>query len=995
MASHKFLLLFLSLPFWLGAQGRRFYVNAAAAPGGSGLSWATAFADLQDALLAAAAGDSVWVAQGIYKPTTTANRDRSFEPKSGLRLFGGFAGTETHIGERNYAAHPTVLSGDIGAVGDSTDNSYNVVYLHFPDTNTIIDGFIIRNGTANSAASVSPVYDRRKCGGGLYIMGADWEAYGEIRNCVFLFNYARNYGGGVLVNGAGDGSVAPRFVNCHFDRNRCFALGGGMARMGSSFVERGVDFEGCKFTGNIAGSWGGGLLFQDAERLDSIEVVNCRFEGNQAGLGGGAARFLTGRVIANGLIIKGCFFTLNQTSGSVNQANLLITDLNEGYVKQVLLDRDTFATNTKGNAVYVSQFGTKLSLHVNRCNFTNNLNFSQMAYFEAIDSAMFFIKNTFFKGNFANQGIGLTFSLFIKAQLDQCFFANNTVSLMYVIPANKDVQFINCDINSNTMSNNINQGQSPFGNLNFTNCNIIDTKLRRLFRNFKSANITNSLFTGIPDLADGLETLPTNTTLDYCRFDSLNCAALPPGVSCGTHNLIGVLPMFRDSAGGDFRLLPCSPLVGAGLNSATAGILTDVDGRPRIAGDRVDIGPYETPAFAWAAAPLLKPACRDANDGSVEFSSDYGCPPVAVQWTRQDGGSGSGSDQLAPGAYFFELTDARGQRLRDTLDILPNPGPTLAATATPVQCGSDAGGSAAVNATGGIPPVALRWSNGQTAAQLAQLPPGDYTVTATDAAGCRDSAALSVARLGALTLLVGGNVISCFGQRDGRASVTPLGGKQPFRFQWDDGAADSLRTQLPPGLYAVTVADAFGCTADYQFKLSQPDSLRLSGVAQEASGPAVPNGSAVIGGIQGGTAPFRYLWSTGATTDGLFNLLPGLYTVTVRDFNGCTAVQTLAVRYTSSTGEAPGRVLLVFYPNPAAGATNVQAVLPPGASGLQLMLYDNAGRLLQQLALPDTDAQGELTAPVPLGDLPAGLYRAVLVDAQGVVRGQGAVVKEK
>lgn len=993
MASHKFLLLFLSLPFWLGAQSRRFYVNAAAAPGGSGLSWAAAFADLQDALLAAAAGDSVWVAQGIYKPTTTADRDRSFEPKSGLRLFGGFAGTETYIGERNYAAHPTVLSGDIGAVGDSTDNSYNVVYLHFPDTNTIIDGFIIRNGTANSAASVSPAYDRRKCGGGLYIMGADWEAYGEIRNCLFLLNYARNYGGGVLVNGAGDGSVAPRFVNCHFDRNRCFAWGGGIARMGSSFVERGVDFEGCKFTGNIAGSWGGGLLFQDAERLDSIEVVNCRFEDNQAGLGGAAARFLTGRVRANGLIIRGCFFTASQTSGSVNKTNLLITDLNEGYVKQVLLERDTFTANISGG-VLVSQFGLDGRLDIKNCYIYQIKKFALAFHFEWWESSTLLVENTQFKEAFSSLGTILSTSSFTKVKLNRCSFLNNMSDILLFFSYHEDVLVVNCNIASNMILSNINPDHSISGNINFANCNIIDTKLRRLFRNFKSANITNSLFTGIPDLADGLETLPANTTLDYCRFDSLNCAALPPGVSCGAHNLIGVQPMFRDSAGGDFRLLPCSPLVGAGLNSAAAGILTDLDGRPRIAGDRVDIGPYETPAFAWAAAPLLKPACRDANDGSVEFSSDYGCPPVAVHWTRQDSSSGNGSDQLAPGAYFFELTDARGQRLRDTLDILPNPGPTLAATATPVQCGSDAGGSAAVNTTGGIPPVALRWSNGQTAAQLAQLPPGDYTVTATDDAGCRDSAAVSVARLGALTLLVGGNVISCFGQRDGRAVVTPLGGKQPFRFQWDDGATDSLRTQLPPGRYAVTVADAFGCTTDYLFKLSQPDSLRVGGVAQDASGPAIPDGSAVVGGIQGGTAPFRYLWSTGATTDGLFNLLPGLYTVTVRDFNGCTAVQTLEVRYTNGVGEAPGRVLLVFYPNPAAGATHVQAVLPPGASGLQLMLYDNAGRLLQQISLPDTDAQGEFTAPIPLGDLPAGLYRAVLLDARGGVRGQGAVVKQ-
>lgn len=958
-----------------GAAQQKWYVNHAATGAQNGQRWADAYLNLHAALDAAKAGDSIWVAGGSYKPDNGTDRNRSFVLKSGVGLFGGFAGHETALNQRNLRQHPVVLSGDIGVPGDSTDNSYTILYMAHPDSNTIVDGFVFDHGNANYTGADQLARSRYKCGGAVYMEATDGWAYAEVRNCVFQYNYATTHGGAVFINGAGVGSVAPRFTHCIFKNNRARLDGGALYRDGSSWTERNPDFAYCDFIENEAGRYGGGLYYSDAERSDRMDLYGCRFLQNKLGPSattlGAACVFDLGRMNESShLRVSNCEFKNHLTNREV------LTTLALEFLGSRLFEVDSsnFENNEKSE-FFINLLSGNQSIRF--CKFIES------NYVAAGDRGGFFTANAFinkeryislilggdvfeFSNNFLKSEKGAEISLIGDGKSLNNVIISKALSGYGLLDLDGAIQ-----LNHNLFScDRLLQVRSP--KTPFANCILINT-----------SNNNNDYIRAIA--ADKLE-------LDYCSLVNYNCKQ-DIGVSCGAHNLIGVQPMFRDSAGGDFRLLPCSPLVGAGLNSAAAGILTDLDGRPRIAGGRVDIGPYETPAFAWAAAPLLKPACRDANDGSVEFSSDYGCPPVAVHWTRQDGGSGSGSDQLAPGAYFFELTDARGQRLRDTLDILPNPGPTLAATATPVQCGSDAGGSAAVNTTGGIPPVALRWSNGQTAAQLAQLPPGGYTVTATDAAGCRDSAAVSVARLGALTLLVGGNVISCFGQRDGRAVVTPLGGKQPFRFQWDDGATDSLRTQLPPGRYAVTVADAFGCTTDYLFKLSQPDSLRVGGVAQDASGPAIPDGSAIVGGIQGGTAPFRYLWSTGATTDGLFNLLPGLYTVTVRDFNGCTAVQTLEVRHTNGAGEAPGRVLLVFYPNPAAGATNVQAVLPASASGLQLMLYDSAGRLLQQISLPNTDAQGEFTAPIPLGDLPAGLYRAVLLDARGGVRGQGAVVK--
>ena len=68
---------------------------------------------MQSGIAAAIVGDQIWVAQGVYKPTTTANRTISFNLNDGVSWYGGFNGTETSIGQRNISLYQTVLNGDI------------------------------------------------------------------------------------------------------------------------------------------------------------------------------------------------------------------------------------------------------------------------------------------------------------------------------------------------------------------------------------------------------------------------------------------------------------------------------------------------------------------------------------------------------------------------------------------------------------------------------------------------------------------------------------------------------------------------------------------------------------------------------------------------------------------------------------------------------------------------------------------------------------------
>ena len=105
------------------AQTIRF-VKPSATGAGDGSSWAAASGDLQGMITASASGDQVWVAGGVYKPTTGTDRNISFVMKDSVAIYGGFAGGELTLAAR-VLTYPssTTLSGDIGTVGSQSDNS--------------------------------------------------------------------------------------------------------------------------------------------------------------------------------------------------------------------------------------------------------------------------------------------------------------------------------------------------------------------------------------------------------------------------------------------------------------------------------------------------------------------------------------------------------------------------------------------------------------------------------------------------------------------------------------------------------------------------------------------------------------------------------------------------------------------------------------------------------------------------------------------------------
>ena len=259
------------------------YVTQAGAGSGDCSSWANACSSLSQALTQATSGDQIWVAAGTYTPDTTglaAPRTATFQLKAAVAVYGGFAGTETSLDQRNGnpATNGTVLSGDIGAAADSTDNVYHVV----TGTNTaplaVLDGFTVTGGNANGGGGNSD-------GAGMY----NNPGSPTLRNVIFSANTAADEGGGMY-----NAASSPTLAQVAFSANRAGNYGGGMDNeAGSSPTLTDVTF-----SGNLAVSYEGGAI--DNNNSSNPVLTNVTFSGNAAAGGAAIASFRSNVTVTNG-----------------------------------------------------------------------------------------------------------------------------------------------------------------------------------------------------------------------------------------------------------------------------------------------------------------------------------------------------------------------------------------------------------------------------------------------------------------------------------------------------------------------------------------------------------------------------------------------------------------------------------------------------------------------------------------------------------------------
>lgn len=299
------------------------YVRQDSAAEGDGTSWSRAFRTLSEALDTPGVRE-IWVAQGVYVPTSPSITNlATFGMNCDVAIYGGFVGAETYREQRDPAAHPTILSGDLaGNDGQAPwwydDNAIKLVSSVRGQVR--LDGLTIRDGFSRDLND-GAVFSR---GGSLTIdnclVTENWAFQGSavqargtdvlVSDSLFLNNHAGSCEAGCSMSLASGTAV---LVNSVFEQTPNPLCGG--TRSAVELEVDGASLLGCRFVGHYAsGNYSGAGTALTTTDSDNVAIVNCEFIGNRmrSPNGYGNVRGVAARLSGTGHLISNCLFIGNR-----------------------------------------------------------------------------------------------------------------------------------------------------------------------------------------------------------------------------------------------------------------------------------------------------------------------------------------------------------------------------------------------------------------------------------------------------------------------------------------------------------------------------------------------------------------------------------------------------------------------------------------------------------------------------------------------------------
>ncbi|TAD81660.1 MAG: hypothetical protein EAY75_17440, partial [Bacteroidetes bacterium] len=334
-----------------------------------------------------------------------------------------------------------------------------------------------------------------------------------------------------------------------------------------------------------------------------------------------------------------------------------------------------------------------------------------------------------------------------------------------------------------------------------------------------------------------------------------------------------------------------------------------------------------------------------------------------------------------PCVITVRLTDGCGRQTFNSIPITVVCGITVNTTLVE-PCGAGSNGSISYTVTGGSAPFTYSWTRtgggtgSGTGTNIPALAAGTYSITVTAANGCQSTISRTLNTAPAINVTATPSPVLCNGGSTGGVSTSVSGGTPGFTYLWAGGATTPNRSGLPAGSYSVTVTDSRGCTGTATATVTQPAVISATPTITPANCRGEASGTITLA-VAGGTAPYTYLWADGATTQNRTGLAAGTYSVTIRDFNGCT----LAVSSLTVTQPAASLSLTTSVTNITCnGLNNGSATVTP-TGGTAAYGYNWNGT-------PNGDGTATITG------LAAGSYPVTVTDARGCTAVATATITE-
>ncbi len=282
-------------------------------------------------------------------------------------------------------------------------------------------------------------------------------------------------------------------------------------------------------------------------------------------------------------------------------------------------------------------------------------------------------------------------------------------------------------------------------------------------------------------------------------------------------------------------------------------------------------------------------SCPGEDDGELKVTVKNGEGPITFKWSN--GATGPIISNLPPGEYSVTATDNAGCTATATAIVKDKPEIKIDLEVEDPICEGDENGSIEASASGGTAPYTYQWNTGANTALIDGLGAGVYSVTVTDANGCKGVKEVELFPLSTLKIIAKAIDETCPDENNGVLMVQGLSGAEPYSYLWSNGAVSAIVNGVAPGIYSVTVTDALGCSKEAAVEVDSAAAFEAELDVTEIT---------VCGGSDGmievlldpDTTTVTYDWSNGETTAKINNLGSGEYTVTITNLNECSIVLT-------------------------------------------------------------------------------------------------------
>jgi PKD repeat protein len=434
--------------------------------------------------------------------------------------------------------------------------------------------------------------------------------------------------------------------------------------------------------------------------------------------------------------------------------------------------------------------------------------------------------------------------------------------------------------------------------------NVIGTIMRDMqFVAYPCSNIPPDAATGLVSNLSGAAVQTGPRSIQVCESGNFCFDMVISDV-----NLTNVLDAFSNVGmnlpGATFSFTGTNPITATVCWTATAGtsgyfpfIVNVNDGACPIPAFQTYVYSVQVLAGLHATIGSTPETCSGLGNGTATATVTVGEAPFQYAWSN---GASSPSITAAPGPYSVVITDANGcvsQPLNTTIGAGPQP-PTANAGPDVVGCIgafpvalngtiSNASGHAWSGGAGTLSGTGLSTGYTPTAAEIA-AGSATLTLTANGTGGCpptQDQVTITLPNSFANTSLSSTDA-TCFGTSTGTASVIPA--DPGFTYLWNDPSAQTTATAtgLAAGPYSVSITDSFGCSTTLNTTVGSVAVIAITDLSATDEPCLGAGGGTAVVSVTGGTAPYSYTWSTGATGTGII-ASAGTYSVSITDANGC------------------------------------------------------------------------------------------------------------